>query len=67
MTKRILAVMLACMMVLSVASFTATAEENAYYVEFGNSNGDGSKDDPSGTIEEAIIELDGEWFLGIYF
>ena len=69
MTKRILSVMLACMMVLSLSVFTVSAEENVYYVEM-EAGGDGSKDSPFSTIDEAIFELAGEdgtiYILGKY-
>ncbi len=58
MTKKILSAMLASLLVVSAVSFTANAaDEKAFYVEAGAS-GDGTEDDPFGTIEEAIFALD---------
>ena len=60
MTKKILSVLLACMMILSAAAFTVSAEEElVYYVE-KDSIGDGMDDAPFGSIEEAILALAGE-------
>ena len=58
MTKKILSAMLASLLVVSAVSFTANAaDEKAFYVEAG-ANGDGSEDDPFGTLDEAIFALD---------
>ncbi len=61
MTKKILSALLASVMVVSCAAFTANAaDEKVYYVEAGATGGDGSEDEPFGTIDEAILELDGK-------
>ena len=54
MTKKILSVLLAVMMIVSVCTFTVSADEVVYYVEEGAA-GDGTEDDPFGTIQEAIL------------
>ena len=59
MTKKILAALLAVMMVVSLCAFTVSAEENVYYVE-ADATGDGSEDDPFGTLDEAILALGGK-------
>ena len=61
MTKKILSLILAGVLMLCAFSFTATAAEieNAYWVEQGAA-GEGDEDDPFGTIEEAIVALQGE-------
>ena len=60
MTKKILSAILAVMLVLSLAAFTVSAdEENAVWVEAG-ATGDGTEDDPLGTIEDAILALGGK-------
>lgn len=59
-SKKIMAVVLATMLVLmAVPVFAVNAADNAYYVEEGSS-GDGSEGDPFGTVEEAIWALDGK-------
>ncbi len=59
MTKKILSVLLAVMMIVSVCTFTVSADEVVYYVEEGSA-GDGSEDDPFGSIQEAILALGGK-------
>ena len=70
MTKKILAALLSVMLVLSLAAFTVSADEEiAYWVEAG-ATGDGTEDDPFGTIEEAITAIgdkDGTIYIyGVY-
>ena len=60
MTKKILSAVLAVMLVLSLASFTVSADDElAYYVEAG-ATGNGTEDSPFGTIDEAILALNGK-------
>ena len=60
MTKKILSAVLAVMLVLSLASFAVSADDElAYYVEAG-ATGNGTEDDPFGTIDEAILALGGK-------
>ena len=60
MTKKILSAILAVMLVLSLAAFTVSADEElAYWVEAG-ATGKGTEDDPFGTIDEAILALNGK-------
>ena len=60
MTRKILSAILAVMLVLSLASFVVSADEElAYWVEAG-ATGKGTEDDPFGTIDEAIAALGGK-------
>ena len=60
MTKKILSAVLAVMLVLSLASFAVSADDElAYYVEAG-ATGNGTEDEPFGTIDEAILALNGK-------
>ena len=60
MTKKILSAVLAIMLVLSLASFVVSADEElAYWVEAG-ATGDGSEDKPFGTLDEAVAALGGK-------
>ena len=60
MTKKILSAVLAVMLVLSLASFAVSADDElAYYVEAG-ATGNGTEDSPFGTIDEAILALNGK-------
>ena len=60
MTKKILSAVLAVMLVLSLASFVVSADDElAFYVEAG-ATGKGTEDDPFGTIDEAILALNGK-------
>ena len=60
MTKKIFAALLAVMLVLSLAAFTVSADdENAVWVEAG-ATGKGTEDDPFGTLDEAILALGGK-------
>ena len=57
MTKKILSALLAVMLVLSMAAFTVSAEDEiAYWVEAG-AIGKGTEDEPFGTLEEAITAI----------
>ncbi|MBR5527785.1 MAG: hypothetical protein IKV97_02190, partial [Clostridia bacterium] len=60
MTKKILSALLAIIMVVSCMAFTASAADTTYYVEAEATGGDGSKEEPFGTIEEAILALEGK-------
>ena len=54
MTKKILSAVLAVMLVLSLASFAVSADDElAFYVEAG-ATGNGTEDEPFGTIDEAL-------------
>ena len=60
MTKKILSAILAVMLVLSLAAFTVSADEElAYWVEVG-ATGNGTEDDPFGTLPDAIAALGGK-------
>ena len=60
MTKKILSAVLAVMLVLSLASFAVSADDElAFYVEAG-ATGNGTEDEPFGTIDEAILALNGK-------
>ena len=57
MTRKILSMLLAVMLVLSCTAFAVAADEElAYYVEAG-ATGKGTEDDPFGTLEEAISAI----------
>lgn len=60
MTKKLLSAALASLLLVSCASFTASAaDEKVVYLEAG-ATGDGSEEDPFGTLEEAIFSLNNE-------
>ncbi|MBE6572215.1 MAG: copper amine oxidase N-terminal domain-containing protein [Ruminococcaceae bacterium] len=60
MTKKILSAVLAVMLVISLGVFTVSADDElAFYVEAG-ATGKGTEDDPFGTIDEAILALNGK-------
>ena len=70
MTRKILSMLLAVMLVLSCTAFAVAADEElAYYVEAG-ATGKGTEDDPFGTLEEAISAIgdkDGTIYVyGVY-
>ena len=61
MTKKILSAILASVMVVSCMAFTANAaDEKALYVEAEATGGDGSKEEPYGTLDEAVQALEGK-------
>ena len=60
MTRKILSMLLAVMLVLSCTAFVVAADDElAYYIEAG-ATGTGTEDDPFGTLEEAILALGGK-------
>ena len=61
MTKKILAVILAVMMIVTACTFAVSAEdaENAVWIE-QDATGDGSEDDPMGDIAAAVAKLGGK-------
>ena len=60
MTKKILSALLAIIMVVSCMAFTASAADTTYYVEAEATGGDGSKEEPYGTLDEAVQALEGK-------
>ncbi len=60
MSKKFLSTLLAVIMVaVAIPMFAVSAAENEYYVEAG-AIGSGSEDNPFGTLEEAILALNGK-------